>query len=170
MRLPSVRLTVRRLMVLSLGFALIFWVVRGRQDLFKSYPRSQAMEYHVRWQGGTEGVYGGSKVLKLTTFPGGYAEAAVQFQLDAIGHADRWWTMYNRSMQHQTRWRLTGDEMEQVRETVPTLPASDSPPPLRWLLIVGFDHEGVWTTRIYDRTKLPPEVVQLCRIVRFKSD
>ena len=170
MRLPRVRFTVRRMMALTLGFSLIFWGVRDRQDLFKAYPRSPAMDYHVRWQGGPEGDYGGSKVLKLTTFPGGYPESAVQFQLDASGRAGRWLNAYNWSSQHQTWWRLTGEEMEQARETVPTLPASDSPPSLGWLLIVGFDHGGVWTTRIYDRTKLPPEVVQLCRIVRFKLD
>jgi hypothetical protein len=171
MKLPRVRLTLRQPMAIVIGFAL---VLRGVTLLpeypLRAYPRSRAMDENIRWQSDSREQFGGeTQVVKLMIFPTGSPKLAVWFQVDASGQAEHIDNIHNWARQGGGAGQLTDEELRGLREAVVALPSSDPPPPLGQLLVVGFSTGLAWTNRIYDRTKLSPEVLRLCRIVRFKD-
>lgn len=164
------RLTLRRAMILVVGFALIFFGMRlWPQNPFRPYPRSPALDEHSWWQSHSTGRFGHPSIVKLTTFPTGSPKVAVLFEVDVSGKARQMDEVYAWATQGGGSKQLSRERMNDLRTAIRALPPSDSPPPLKNLLVVGFKPGLGWTTRVYDRSKLPPVVLQLCEIVGFKD-
>lgn len=61
---------------------------------------------------------------------------------------------------------LSARRLAWIQTLLPTLPpGAATPPALSNLLIVSFWRDGQWTTRLYDRSNLPPQVVQIYQIL-----
>jgi hypothetical protein len=167
------RLSMRLLMALVVGFALAFWTMTlfpRYPHPFGAYPRSPAMDDNIRWQMsllGQDGSRGPS--LRLLTFPTGSPRLAAQLEVRAPGEVERAANISRWARQSRRGRRLTDGEMDWMREAGAGLPASDGPPPLERLLVVGFNAGPGWTIRIYDRARLAPEVSRLCEFVGFED-
>src|SRR3954462_13676380 len=114
MRLLRVRLTVRWMMALVIGFALALWGLTFLPEYpFKAYPLSPAMYDNIQLQRNSQGVgrYG-VQVLKLMIFPTGSSKLAVQFRVDTYGRVDSIENIYAWATQGATVGQLTDEEMK----------------------------------------------------------
>lgn len=65
---------------------------------------------------------------------------------------------------------LTKAQYAAFDKLAPTLPPSTATPPtLANLLVVSFRQSGSWVTRLYDRSNLPPAVVEAHHILGIKG-
>lgn len=56
-----------------------------------------------------------------------------------------------------------------VQAELNRLPPSVPPPPLNDVLIVSFEENGIWTTRIYDRYASPPALNRIYRLIQPRA-
>jgi hypothetical protein len=66
----------------------------------------------------------------------------------------------------RSRWKQPANvDLQLLSATVRQLPGTASGVALANLMIVSFRHDGKWQTRLYDRTKLPPELLEIHKLV-----
>jgi hypothetical protein len=65
---------------------------------------------------------------------------------------------------------LSPAEVQDFAKLVARLPESQSWIPVGNVVLVGFLDRGAWSTRVYDKARLPPEVVSLIRGMRVDLD
>lgn len=125
-------------------------------SLFESYPRSEALdriiETHV--EAGTDTRY--ERTLLTTWFLDGDPRVARFMSLTPAGKCARYQYV------HSAEWsgppqpsQLTAEQLATVLRSISELPPSGKPS-LENMLIVSFKKDGVWETRLYDRTQRPP--------------
>jgi len=77
------------------------------------------------------------------------------------------WTcrdIHSWAYQGTKRRQLSQGLLKRLGEALLALPEGEEKPPLARLLIVSFDRDGRWLTRLYDRDSLPVEVAELYEI------
>lgn len=64
--------------------------------------------------------------------------------------------------------KYTPGQVPALQKALSQMPPSAPKPTLDNLLIVSFWHNQTWTTRIYDRSNLPPQIVKIHQILGIK--
>ena len=94
------------------------------------------------------------RLLLTTWFLDGDPRVAMMSSVRPDGHVSAYRYVHDWSVQNSTKSDLVADQVLELRGAIDHLPASQSPP-LAKLLIVSFRRNGRWLTRTYDRTALP---------------
>ncbi len=163
--MPRPRLSMRVAISIPIMFAMLFMGARAWLDPFRTYQHSSAWDDHIRWQKDGSGRLA---MLKVSTFPSGRPSKAARCDVDSFGHAASWIDIPGWPFQRIRLWHLQGPQVQDVRRSLLALPPSDSPPPLRQLLVLSFDDGGAWRTRIYDRSRLAPTVGHLLKTIAYR--
>lgn len=102
------------------------------------------------------------RALLMTWFVDGDPNVAQYCSVLPDGHVTTYRLFYDSALQNGLKLDLTRDQLSVLKQTMDSLPPSQSPP-LRDLLIVSYrDYsDGQWITRTYDRTNRPPAVSAL---------
>ena len=139
-------------------------------DLFAHYPQSQGLEYVAYSHAYREGLTKLHFVLYSTWFLHGDPSVAMQTTVNAEGEVYTVRSVFNWADQ-AGRWsRLTTDDFQLLLATIKELPKSTQSPPLEFIVVVSFQEDGKWQTRLYDRRKPPPELTRIYKFAHWTMD
>ena len=123
---------------------------------FASYPRSEALdriiETHV--EAGTDTRY--ERILLTTWFLDGDPRVARFMSVTPTGKCSKYQYVFSAEYSGPPQpAQLTSEQVSEILLAATHLPPSQQPK-LENMVIVSFRKDGVWETRLYDRTNRPP--------------
>ena len=135
-------------------------------DLFTPYPASDALTYFAHLHAFRDGLTKGQLVFYSTWFLDGNPKVGMQTRIKADGDVYKVRSVFNWAEQASTQSQLSADELETLLTTIKKLPDSQSPP-LEFLVVVTFQRDGKWQTRLYDRRQPPDTLIAICKLVHW---
>ena len=133
--------------------------------LFTRYPASDALNYIANSHADHDGLTKAHLVLYSTWFLGGSPVVAMQTRIKADGDAYKVRSVFAWEEQAAQRWQLSTDDLQTLSASIANLPESESPL-LEFLVVVTFQRDGKWQTRLYDRRKLPDSLITINKLAR----
>lgn len=173
----------------AIALAFVYW---AGIDPFRLHPYSRALHQAEKWcasgvgdywpkghfdSSGPEPVYIADEpdpvqlpcLIKIWFSPRLYGfdacnESSTMLSLDGR----RWGSRYK----HNWAWQggqgtVMPAEMMACEKAIAALPPSQDGIPFGNAVVIGFLDKGVWSTRVYDKAKLPPEVASLGRLMEL---
>lgn len=135
-------------------------------SLFTPYPASEALSYFAHLHAFRDGLTKGHLVFYSTWFLEGNPKVGMQTRIKADGDVYKVRSVFNWAEQAATNWQLSADELEKLSTNIKKLPDSQSPP-LEFLVVVTFQRDGKWQTRLYDRRQPPDSLVAIYKLARW---
>jgi hypothetical protein len=139
-------------------------------DLFAQYPKSDALESTARSHAYQEGLTASLLVLYSTWFLDGDPRVAMQTRINASGEVYMVRSVFDWANQAATNWQLTQESLESLLATIQQLPKSAQSVPLVSVVVVTFQHDGKWQTRLYDRRQPPNELITINKLAHSVID
>jgi hypothetical protein len=135
---------------------------RGAAKLFIGYPKSDALNSVIK--GHTNKSHWTKHLLYATWFLDGKPNVMMQCRVNQTGQVTTERDVYNWAYQGGGHSQLKPQSLKSLRQAVRALPPSTQSPAMANLLILSFRNGGDWTTRTYDRAKLPEAVKKIYKI------
>ena len=131
--------------------------------LFTPYPASDALNYIAQSHANYDGLTKAHLVLYSTWFSDGNPKIAMETKIRADGHAYNVRSVFAWADQAATNWQLSADESQTLSTAINNLPDSESVP-LDFVVVVTFQRDGKWQTRLYDRRHPPESLVTIYKL------
>ena len=130
-------------------------------DLFANYPQSAGLNYVAYSHACRKCLNNQSFVFYSTWFLRGDPRIAMLTKVNAEGAVNTVRSVFNWADQ-DARWSwATTDDLELLRATIKDLPKDAESVPLEFIIVVSFQQDGKWATRLYDRRSPPPELTKI---------
>lgn len=132
-------------------------------DPFDFVPRSKAFDAALLWHEPNSRRSHG--LLRLTHFLNGTSSLRISCEVEKQARIVTWGDGTDRTAQYAVWRELYPNESKKLKKLLTEIPPSQRPAGLKDLLIVSFMEQDKWTTRVFDRAKLPASVgaiVQIC--------
>lgn len=109
-------------------------------------------------------------ILVISWFPGD-GKTALRYRVIENGNIEDVRDVFNRTTQAWHQRVLPRLDLRQLKELLPTLPASTAEPPIGRTVLVSFQSRDKWRTETYDAAKLPDELEKVLLIIgeRFET-
>ncbi|MEK6337299.1 MAG: hypothetical protein AABM67_20445 [Acidobacteriota bacterium] len=138
---------------------------QGTLDLFAGYPENENLKLVIYTHARREPMEGAEVALYSTWFLHGNPRGPMTTIVDIHGRV----FTYPKPLTERDRTRSLWKEQPAVDltlflATIRTLPVSTPPIAMGDLVIVSYRLDGKWETRLYDRTKTPPELATIYQL------
>jgi hypothetical protein len=131
--------------------------------LFTQYPASDELNYIAHLHANHDGLTKAHLVLYSTWFSDGNPKVAIETKIKTDGDVYKVRSVFDWAHQAATTWRLSADELQTLLTSIKNLPDSESAP-LDSVVVVTFERDGKWQTRLYDRRRPPESVVTIYKL------
>ena len=139
-------------------------------DLFANYPKSNGLDYVAYSHACRECLNKLNVVLYSTWFLRGDPSVAMQTRVNAEGEVYTVRSVFSWADQ-ASRWsRLSTDDLQLLLATIKELPKGAQSLPLEFIVVVSFQQDGKWITRLYDRRKPPSELTKIYKFAHWTID
>jgi hypothetical protein len=139
-------------------------------DLFAQYPKSDALDHVAHSHAYHEFLARSHLVFYSTWFLDGNPRVAMLTRINADGEAYKVRSVFDWANQAATNWQLTADQLQSLLAATKGLPQSAQSVPLEFLVVVTFQQDGKWLTRLYDRRKPPNELITIYKLAHSAMD
>ena len=139
-------------------------------NLFAQYTKSDALDYVAHTHANHEGLTRSHLVLYSTWFLAGDPRVAMQTRINADGEVYMVRSVYDWAHQAGNNWQLTAEELQLLLAATKALPESAQSVPLEFIVVVTFQQDGKWRTRLYDRRKPPNELITINKLAHSIMD
>ena len=133
--------------------------------LFNQYPASDALNYIARLHADHDGLTKAHVVLYSTWFLDGNPKVAMETKFKVDGDVYNVRSVFDWAHQAATNWHLSADESQTLSTAIKNLPDSESAP-LDSVVVVTFQRDAKWQTRLYDCRHLPDSLVTVYKLAR----
>ena len=142
-------------------FAVGFHRHTARASPFSAYPHNDSFDFALR-----EHLHPTPKaLLRGTWFLRGEPSIAMECMVDTDGTGCTVRSVIDWAMQCYNPMQLDARKLKSLQTTLRSLPPSSGTPPWDRLLILSYRSDGVWETRLYDKSSLPLSVQKVYQIV-----
>jgi hypothetical protein len=139
-------------------------------NLFSQYAKSDALDYIAYSHAYREGLTRQNFVFYSTWFSNGRPSVAMQTTMTAKGEVYTVRSVFNWAHQAARSSQLTPADLQLLLATIKEFPKAAQSPPLEFIVVVTFQEDGKWQTRLYDRRKPPPELVRIYKLTHWTID
>ena len=133
--------------------------------LFTPYPASDALNYIAQSHANYDGLTKAHLVLYATWFSDGNPKVANETKIKADGDVYNVRSVFDWADQAAKNWHLSAAESQTLSTAIKNLPESESAP-LDFVVVVTFQRDGKWQTRLYDRRHPPESLVTIYKLAR----
>lgn len=139
-------------------------------NLFSHYPKTDGLDYVAYSHASREGLTRQNFVFYSTWFLRGDPSVPLQTTITTKGEVYAVRSVFNWA--HQAAWssQLTPADLQLLLATIKELPKAAQSPPLEFIVVVTFQEDGKWQTRLYDRRKPPPELTRIYKLAQYTMD
>jgi hypothetical protein len=139
-------------------------------DLFANYPQSPGLNYVAYSHACRKCLNKQRFVLYASWFLRGDPRIAMQTKVNAEGAVNTVRSVFNWADQDARCSLVATDDLELLRATIKELPEGAESVPLEFIVVVSFQQDGKWATRLYDRRSPPPELRKIYKYAHSTLD
>lgn len=138
---------------------------QGTLDLFAGYPENENLKLIIYTHARREPMEGAEVALYSTWFLHGNPRGPMTTIVDIHGRVFTYPRPLGDVDRTRSRWKeQPAVDLTVFLATLRTLPVSTPPVAMGDLVIVSYRLDGKWQTRLYDRTKAPPELTTIYQL------